>query len=344
MAEAATQTKPGADIYILQGDDDLSIRDYLNDLFARLRAENVGGLDIEELDGQTTSLAVLKQALNSLSLLSPQRVVVLAQALEVFKKKEDGPWLTDTLKQLPTTTRLVLLIPDSQRYFRGEMIWQKVTARHWLHASLADSGRQMEWVQKPLPSQREMPTWIMTEVARQGGRFDGRAAAELANLVGSNLFQARQEIAKAISYVGPDGIVSREDVRLLCSQSREEDIFEMVDAVGGRNAQRALSLLQRLLQDLPAQYIYTMLARQVRLLIMARDLLDEGGNQEALAARAGLHAFVAKKAMTQARHFSMGELEDLYAQLDRMDEDAKTGTVTLEVAMEALVAEISQGR
>ena len=49
--------------------------------------------------------------------------------------------------------------------------------------------------------------------------------AELANLVGSNLFQARQEITKALSYVGDGGTVTREDVRLLCSQSREEDIF-----------------------------------------------------------------------------------------------------------------------
>jgi DNA polymerase-3 subunit delta len=240
---------------------------------------------------------------------------------------------------------LVLLLPDSQRYRRGGMVWDTVGAKHWLRKSLRDSSKEIAWKEMPLPSQREMPGWIMAEVERQGGkgRFDGRAAAELANLVGSNLFQARQEISKALSYVGQDGSVSREDIRLLCSQSREEDIFAMVDAVGTRNAKLALSLLQRLLQDMPAQYIYTMLARQVRILIMAREVLDSGGREDDLATRAHLHAFVAKKALNQCRRFSMPELENLYRELDRMDEDAKTGNVTLEVAMETLITSISRG-
>jgi DNA polymerase-3 subunit delta len=188
----------------------------------------------------------------------------------------------------------------------------------------------------------------MQEAGRQAGGdkkrepFDSRAAAELANLVGNNLFQARQEIAKALDYVGPEGTVTREDVRLLCSQSREEDIFDMVDAVGARNPQKALSLLERLLQDLPSQYIFSMLARQVRLLIMAREILDGHGSDKDLAARTHMHAFVAKKAMAQCQHFSMGELEALYRRLDRMDEDSKTGNATLEVAMESLIAELAR--
>jgi DNA polymerase-3 subunit delta len=113
---------------------------------------------------------------------------------------------------------------------------------------------------------------------------------------------------------------------------------------GTRNAQRALSLLERLLEDLPAQYIFSMLARQVRLLIMAREVLDGGGNDKELACARRMHAFVASKAMTQCRHFSLLELEALYSRLDRMDEDAKTGNATLEVEMETLIAELSRAK
>ncbi len=330
------------DVYVLQGDDDLAIQDDLKALYARLREEDSGELDVALLDGHASDQAALTQALNSLSLFSPQRVVVLADALETLKKKEDGEWLLALLKSLSQNTRLALLLPDSQRYVKGEMVWQKIKPNHWLHKCLKESGRTLAWREHPLPSQREMPAWIMNEVLSQGGSFEGRAAAELANLVGNNLFQARQEITKALSYVGEGGTVTREDVRLLCSQSREEDIFEMVDAVGGRNAQRALSLLRRLLEDLPAQYIYTMLARQVRLLIMAREVLEGGGGQNDMAAQAGLNPFVAKKALAQCRHFSMGELESIYHQLDRMDEESKTGVSSLDVAMESLVADISR--
>lgn len=345
MAEMIAQPIPAADIYVLQGDDDLSIQDFLKALTAQIGSQSPGDLDVAHLDGRVIDRSEFTQSLNSLSLLSPQRIVVLEQALDMLGKKEAQEWFEGVLDQLPGSTSLVLLIEDSQRYRKGGMVWDNVGGKHWLRKSLRDCSKRVNWQEMPLPSQREMPGWIMAEVERQGGKgcFEGRAAAELANLVGSNLFQARQETAKALSYVGLDGSVTRDDIRLLCSQSREEDIFAMVDAVGTRNAKLALSLLQRLLQDLPAQYIYTMLARQARILVMAREVLDGGGREDDLAARAHLHAFVAKKALAQCRRFSMPELENLYRELDRMDEDAKTGNVTLEVAMETLITSISRG-
>ena len=349
MAKPAVDPIPQAVVYVLLGNDELYFKDYLNALAGQIRAGNAAQLEIVNLDGRMLERSALTQALNALSLFSPTRLVVLDQALDALPRKEDGDWLTKTLKQIPENTLLVLVVPDEQRFDSGrkKWVWEKVGESHWLRASLTECGKQVAWVEKLLPKLNEMPGWIAAEARKQAGGdqkrepFDGRAAAELANLVGNNLFQARQEIAKALSYVGPQGTVTKEDVRLLCSQSREEDIFDMVDAVGARNAQRALSLLERLLQDLPAQYIFSMLARQVRLLVMAREVLDGGGNDKELATRAHLHGFVAGKAMTQCRHFSMGELEELYSRLDRMDEDSKTGNATLEVAMESLIAELT---
>ena len=75
---------------------------------------------------------------------------------------------------------------------------------------------------------------------------------------------------------------------------------------------------------------------------MAREVMEAGGGQNDMAAQAGLNPFVAKKALAQCRHFSLGELESIYHQLDRMDEESKTGVSSLDVAMESLVADISR--
>ena len=342
VQQQTKETIPQADIYVLQGDDELAIQDFLKALTAQVEAETQTELDVEFMNGSTVSHATVTQSLNSLSLLSPRRLVVLENAQDALGNKKAQDWFEDMVKHLPQNSILALVISDSQRYVKGQMVWQKVGAKHWLRQSLKESGKTAVWLEKKLPNQRSMPGWIMQEVKKQGGKFDQRAAVELANLVGNNLFQARQEISKSISYVGQEKAVSREDVRLLCSQSREEDIFAMVDAVGTRKAGEALSLLQRLLQDMPAQYIYTMLARQVRILLMARDVLDNGGGKDDLAGRAHMHAFVAKKAMAQCRQFSAEELEALYRRLDRMDEESKTGNATLEVAMETLIADLSR--
>jgi len=331
---------PPAEIYILQGDDELAMRDYLNDLVSQLSSRNGNPIDISRLDAGQVARDELVNALNALSLLSSVRLVVIEQAMQALQAKDARAWFAQLLKGLPQTTLLVLLLQDSQRFSKGAMQWEQVPADHWLHQVLAECGKVFVWEYQLLPGQREMPAWIISEAVRQGGRFEGSAAAELANLVGNNLFQARHEITKALDYVGSAQSVTRDHVRLLCSQSREEDVFEMVDALAARNAQRALNLLQRLLRDLPAQYIFSMLARQARLLIMARQILEEGGGQEHLTRQAHLHAFVAKKAFAQCRSFNMPELLEFYRQLDRMDEDSKTGSVTLETAMQALVARL----
>ncbi len=335
------ETISQASIYLLQGDDELTVKDYLKTLAASIKGQSQADLDREHLDGSNVARSTITQALNAMSLFSPRRMVVLEQALDALKDKDARAWLEDTLKQLPESCVLVLLIEDRQRYIKGEMQWEIMGKKHWLRESLANCGREFAWVEMALPNQREMPAWIMAEVERQGGKFEGQAAAELANLVGNNLFQVRQEISKALSYVGPQGTVTRADVRLLCSQSREEDIFAMLDAVGTRDGRTALGLLQHLQQDLPAQQIFSMLARQVRLLIMAREVLDSGGSHEELISKARLNPFVAKKAYAQCRQFSLPELEGLYQRLDRMDEESKTGEATLEVAMESIIAHIS---
>jgi len=131
-------------------------------------------------------------------------------------------------------------------------------------------------------------------------------------------------------------------IRLLCSPSREEDVFAMVDAAGQRNPGKALALLNALLRDQPLPFVFSMVARQFRLLIIAKEIMQEGGDEYAIAAEGNLHAFVAKKLAAQAPRFSMSELVDIYHQLDRMDERAKTGDATLEVMLETLIADLSK--
>jgi DNA polymerase III subunit delta len=243
---------------------------------------------------------------------------------------------------MPGSTMLVLVIPDSQKYRSGEMVWQTAGKGHWLRKALKDSGKSIEWVEKPLPSLREMPEWIVNETLKQGGKIDRNAAAEMANLLGNDLFQARQEIGKALSYCGKDGTITRDVIRLLVSQSREEDIFDMVDAVGQRDARKALDLLHTLMQDQPIQYLFTMLVRQARLLIMVREVMDGGGSEKDVIAACNVAPFIARKLMDQCRHFRMNELESIYRSLDGMDEASKTGEGTLEVELELLVTELSR--
>ena len=60
-----------------------------------------------------------------------------------------------------------------------------------------------------------------------------------------------------------------------------------------------------------------------------------------MARALGIHPFVAEKATQQAARFSIESLEAIYHQLLSIDERVKTSQVTLDLAMDTLVVELT---
>jgi DNA polymerase-3 subunit delta len=82
--------------------------------------------------------------------------------------------------------------------------------------------------------------------------------------------------------------------------------------------------------------------RLFRLLIQARDILDGRGNKDDVARALGVHPFVAEKTSGQAARFSIESLESIYRRLLKIDEGVKTSQLTLELAMDTLVVELTR--
>jgi DNA polymerase-3 subunit delta len=331
-----------ADIVILQGDDRLSIEEEIAAITEEAGQDAFSELNTTHLDGSALNFNEISMQLNMFPLGGKKRIVILDNALETIGKKGAQDWLQDILSNFSPTTMLVLILQDEKKFRKGAMEWEAVGAGHWLQDMINNFSGNARWIELSLPSDRKMPDWIIKEAEKQGGIFHPRAAVELSRLVGNDLFQARQEIGKAICYVGDDKQVGADVVRLLCASTKEESVFALVDAVGQRNGKLALKLLRELSVEMPIHYIFSMLVRQVRLIILAKEALAEGGGEKGVMVSCKLrHAFIAKKLVSQARHFNIKALEDIYRTLDRMDEDSKVGRVTLEAALDGLIAGIT---
>jgi DNA polymerase III subunit delta len=83
-----------------------------------------------------------------------------------------------------------------------------------------------------------------------------------------------------------------------------------------------------------------MVIRQFRLLLQAREMLDERATVPDVQNALGLHEFVAQKVCNQAGRFSMPVLEIIYHKLLEIDEGAKTSQVSLDLALDTLIVEL----
>jgi DNA polymerase-3 subunit delta len=314
--------------YLFHGEDEFSRSETLADFKKRMGDPGLVELNTTVLDGRKVTLGELQHACDSVPFMADRRLVIvegLLTRLEPKGQKEYLEELTQYLKHLPETTRLALV--ENKSIGKNNPV-------HRL--ALADErGHVKEF--KP-PQKRGLNRWIEERVKKKGGQISAAVTETLAAFVGNDLRLLDQEIEKLVAYVNGARPISENDVRLLVSYVQEANVFEMVDALGQRDAQRAAKLLHQLLDEgeHPLRLL-GMIVRQFRIMIQVKELSERGMSQQKMAARLKLHPFVVKKAVRQAMNFSMEQLEAIYRRLLETDVAIKTGQMDEVLALDMLV-------
>jgi DNA polymerase-3 subunit delta len=330
-------------IYLFYGDDDFAISQQLAQLQEKMGDPSTAGLNITWLDGRTATLNEVRNAALAMPFLVGRRLVIFTYPLASLKSPSNRQAFLDLLKDIPSTTALILVIEDELR--RGK--WQNLSPDHWLlkwvsEQAQHDKGQAVLARVFAIPVGPELARWIQQQAERAGGKITERAAFTLAELVGGDPRMANQEITKLLAYVNYQRPIEAEDVEDITTNIRQENIFDFVDTLGGRDGKQAVRMLSRLLEKQDAQYVFAMIVRQFRLLIETEDVLENGGSEAKVAQITRLPNSIARKLMAQAGRFSRTGLDSIYHQLLEIDEATKTGHDEGEVGLYTLVAALTQ--
>lgn len=121
---------------------------------------------------------------------------------------------------------------------------------------------------------QDLPEFVQMLAEQAAIHMEKSAIQELIDRVGNDTRQLAMEIEKLALYIGVDGRVTAEIVRELVP-SLAMDVFALMNAVVDGDTAKALGMLDGLIQrrESPMLILY-LLARQFRLLLQARLLLD----------------------------------------------------------------------
>lgn len=193
-------------------------------------------------------------------------------------------------------------------------------------------------------AERQLPAFVREEARSRGLRVQPDAASLLVAEVGSELGLLVDAIERLALYAGASEgkrEVRIEDVEAVVASTRTRSVFELSDAIGEGNLGRALGALGSLLKARePALRILAMVARQVRLLLTARSLLDARASRGELAEALGLPPFVVEKIEAQARRFDARALVAMHRVVFETDQRLKSSKVDDERLMEKLVLDL----
>jgi DNA polymerase-3 subunit delta len=256
--------------------------------------------------------------------------VTLAHPGAVFGTPEARKKLIALMETLPATTLLVLVEHEECK------------PAYWLVKWVAGAGSKAGVHVYNMPKRWEMPRWIENEAKKLGGKIEPDAAARLSEMVGEDTRIAAQELTKLLTYANFARPVNMLDVEKVSIVSAQGNVFELVDALGQGDGRKAQHVLHQLLEDAEAFELWGMVIRQFRLLLQARELLDSNAGIPEVQKTLGLHEFVAGKVCNQAKRFSLETLESIYHKLLEIDEGAKTSQVSLDLALDTLVVQLTR--
>lgn len=318
-------------VIFLFGNDEFAMARRVSEFTADFPDASSADMNTARLDARTVTADDLNNAVNAMPFLAKRRLVILANPSAKFTAPDARRKFEEFLEKVPDTARLVMY----------EFVEPREADKHWLVKWADKHGALIQTIAFMSPRLKEMAGWVINETKRQNGGIEPAAAGKLAEMVGADTRQAAQEIAKLLAYVNWARPVKVTDVEAVSILTAQQSVFDFVDALAVGDGKLAQKLLHRLLENEEAFSLWGMVVRQFRLLLQAREIMDARGSKDDVARALGVHPFVAEKTTGQAKRFSLAALEKIYHKLLEIDEAAKTSQVTLDLALDMLVVELT---
>ncbi len=326
-------------IYSLSGDDDFTIRETIAAMKASIGTPDVRDVNIVT-HGANVSLDEFTATALTVPFLADKRLVLVEGLLGKFERgggrrsnagtngrKNLSEWegLPPALMSVPETTDVVFVdgrLSASNPLLK--LIRELVTAKTF----------------NP-PGPRELRMWIAERARGEGAQIEERAVQMLAETIGSDLAVVASEVRK-LALVAAGRAIAAEDVDKMVSYAQEANIFASVDATVEGRVSDALGLVHGLLEGgTPTGQIMNMIARQVRLLILAKEIGARRLSTAEASQRLRLSGYPLRKTLFQADRFSMERLAEIHRMLLEADLAMKSTGTDDELILDTLIADIA---
>ena len=305
MAEEVSDLKP---VYLIYGPQELRLEQALARLKAKLSETADLDFNLQTFRADSAHADEVVAACNTIPFMSQRRLVIVRDVDKMSKGDIDV--LADYARDPSETTTLVLVAEKADR-------------RTSLFSAIDKLGGVAEY---KAPKKSEFPSAVVEMFAARGRTIGREGAEALVSAVGNDLGRLSVEVDKVISFAGEARTLSRHDVEEVMSTTAATSVFELLDALGSRDARATLRDATKLLSQGESEtYIHTMAVRRLRELVTAQALSARGqGGSGVLSETLHKQVWQVRDLPRQADRFRPGELVDALREAAQAEADMKT--------------------
>jgi len=275
-------------------------------------AEKDSSTDLNIVDGDSINAQNLIDLLTSPTLFTSKRTIFIKRA---YKNKEKKTLTEDIIQILKEDKGEDVVVFWEDQKIRSNTKYYKFFKKNKAVEEIAALNK------------RTFFTWLRKELEKNELRIDQSVIKELAERTNYDPERCKKQIEK-FKLHNPDKIIEKEDIEALTADTLEKEIWDLTDAINQQDKEKSISILKRLSsQATDANYILAMLARNLRLIYLAKHLEEKGKTYREISSLLKIPPFTTPSLVKASSSYSPAKIKLLYTKLSSLDFQIKTGKI-----------------
>jgi DNA polymerase-3 subunit delta len=324
-------------VYFLYGPEDYLIEKEIQRLLDRTLSSKERGMNLHTFSGEEHNCLEIAQAAQTLPMFSRYRFVLVKAADSIDEEK-----MAPLLKYIENPSPSTCLVLCAQTL--GP--WKKVRSQ------IEKAGKIVE---SPRLKGKALISWMKDTMAEKGKKLSEEGAAYLVEVVGDHLHPLENALEQVYLSVGEKKTIELSDIGGIVSEVKNSTIFDLTDAIGRRDVEKALGILEQVLESKavpfkkeeeaskmgdPIPLLLSMMARQYRLIWRVKKMASGYNGMDETAKALRMSPWVVKNLVSQGKSFSESSLREGILKCHRTDLAIKRSRGPKNLLMEKLVIDL----
>ena len=301
-------------INLLHGNDEFSSNQFLKGI---VEQKNISEFDLNVVETNDLTENKFKENICTISLFGTNRLIIFNYLLSKINSTKEKNWenFINILLNKPSTNEVVFF--EKEEINLQKNYFAKLNDICQITLSNMPIGRGSWDLNRK---------WIIERQKKYNLNISNDGINKLVELLGSNYRYIDNELQKLSNY-NPDGNINIGDIEIMVSGIKEDSIFELIDSIMVKDNFKASNILDNLIEQSNSFFnIINMIARQVRLILITKDLIKMKVNNSDIKRQIKISSdYAFNKIITQSKETEEVRLKNILRLLLDIDVDIKSG-------------------
>ncbi len=308
-------------LYLFFGDEDFLVQEAVDLIVGKVVDPSSRDFNFNTVYCKGTSGNEIVNLCQTLPFMAERRLVI-AKEVEALKAVDLDELLAYVRSPSPSTC--LVMIANQSRYEKKPVI-----------AAVEAAGAVVRFFAL---LDRDMPAWIENWARQRGLSIHRDAAQYVWQALGNDLQAVRNELEKTVIFIKERKNITLVDVKAVVGDFRDYTPFDLADAVGKKDHERALLVLSRLIQEgeQPVGLLGS-IAWNFRRLMSAKSMEAAGIGFEEIKRKHRVIFHQSAAFQKQMGSYTLDELQRVFGILLATDKTLKSSSMSGRLVLERMV-------